>query len=100
MDRQLQGLMTSASLPERCELCPYFTQTFIQELKRRTPSGLQNVPVLTGLCAVMRHPEVKQSVPKYEITHRRAMDSRCYFENASPTLRSLVSWLIERHRKS
>ncbi|MEM3851701.1 MAG: hypothetical protein QXP70_01735 [Methanomassiliicoccales archaeon] len=87
-------------LPERCELCPFFTQKFMQELKRRTPQGLKTVEIVTGLCALMRFSEIRGNVPKYEITHRRAADSHCFFETSPEPLKIRVEWLIERKRIS
>ncbi|MBX8631194.1 MAG: hypothetical protein KIY12_06040 [Thermoplasmata archaeon] len=86
-------------MPARCGECPFFIQTFTQELKRRTPEGLKAVPVLTGLCGAMRLSEIRAEVPKYETTHRRAADSACYFSSGDgQKLGKKVAWLIDRQR--
>lgn len=91
--------LSPAVLPERCGLCPFFIQTFVQDLKRRTQDGLKVVPVLTGLCGAMRLSEIRPHVPRYEVTHRRAGDAACYFSTHTE-LAAKVSWLIERRKKS
>ncbi|MBX8637789.1 MAG: hypothetical protein KIY11_05455 [Thermoplasmata archaeon] len=91
--------MPDYQLPERCDTCPFFIQTFTQELKRRTQEGLKAVTVLTGICGVMRLSEIRAVVPAYETTHRRSGDSACYFsEEAHSALRPKVSWLIEKRK--
>ncbi len=90
--------MSEQALPESCGVCPFFTQTFTQELKRKTAEGLRSVEVLTGICGVMRLSEIRPRVPQYETTHRRAGDARCYFEGKGGELEAKVSWLILRRK--
>ena len=91
--------MSEYTLPDRCDRCPFFIQTFIQELKRKTPEGLRTVPVLTGICGVMRLSEIRATVPAYETTHRRSGDAACYFsDEAHSGLAPKVSWLIEKQK--
>ena len=92
-------MLPEYKLPERCDECPFFIQVFTQELKRRTPDGLKSVPVLTGLCGAMRPSEIRVNVPRYETTHRRAGDSKCYFSSGEGiVLSTKVAWLVEKQR--
>lgn len=91
--------MPELQLPERCEECPFFMQTFIQELKRKTDKGIRQVEVLTGICGAMRLSEVRAKVPKHETTHRRASDSSCYFSSIPDRqLSTKVAWLVDKRR--
>lgn len=91
--------MQAPQLPERCDTCPFFMQTFTQELKRKTEHGLRSVEVLTGICGAMRLSEIRVHVPRHETTHRRAGDSSCYFSIPPGSIvAAKVSWLVERRR--
>lgn len=91
--------MASTTLPASCDSCPFFMQTFVQELKRKTAQGVRAVETLTGICGAMRLSEIRATVPAYETTHRRAGDSSCYFSAPPGDGQSAkVAWLIEKRR--
>jgi len=91
--------MDEIHLPERCGICPFFTQKFTQELRKKGGRGTVREEVMTGLCGAMRLTDIKAKVPRYEITHRRSADSPCYFSIQQDTALAVrVSWLVERQR--